>query len=318
MKTTKYVLIAIIINLFFSCYLGAQEEIEPVQAEASFNKEAITIGEKVRYAIRIELEEETELKLPTVEAVLNEAGFAVRDFGEEKQKKISKGRFREEYWYSLDTYVTGSYVVPPIVIEYILADGIPGEVETPEVFLEVKSVIKEGEAAEDIKDIKQPVEIKFSYKKFIILAVAIIIFIVFLVIIVSWLVKRRHKVKAQAVIPPYVIALRELEKARAMPLEDGEEIKEYYIFISGIIRHYIENRLGISAPEQTTEEFLKELTTAANLSEPHKALLRQFLKHCDMVKFAKYGPNREEIEGVWATARKFVEETIPDTVQSSE
>lgn len=316
MSIVKYLLVVIVSSLLFSFSLRAQEEIEPVQAEASFNKEAITIGEKVRYSIRVEMEKDTELKLPVVEAILNEAGFAVRDFGEEKLKKIAQGRLRKEYWYSLDTYVTGSYVVPPIVIEYTLSDSMPGEVETAQVFLEVKSVIKDGETADDIRDIKQPVEIKISYKKFIIWLVTSIVFIAVLVLIAAWLVKRRRKIKPQMVIPAHVVALRGLEKARAMTLTSEEQIKEYYIVVSDIIRHYIENRFGINAPEQTTEEFLAELTTAATLSEQHKVLLRQFLKHCDMVKFAKYGPEKEEIEGIWSTAKKFVEETIPEKVES--
>ena len=47
---------------------------------------------------------------------------------------------------------------------------------TKDMFLEVKSVMKEGEKAEDIKDIKGPVEIKFSYKKAIIFGIIVLLF----------------------------------------------------------------------------------------------------------------------------------------------
>ena len=40
---------------------------------------------------------------------------------------------------------------------------------------------------------------------------------------------------------------------------EAGRIKEFYQRISDILRHYIENRFGLHAPERTTEEFLVEL-----------------------------------------------------------
>jgi hypothetical protein len=59
----------------------------------------------------------------------------------------------------------------------------------------------------------------------------------------------------------------------------------------------------------TTEEFMDSLKGSAALSQEHKALLGDFMRSCDLVKFAKYAPSRDEAELVFTTAAKFIEET---------
>jgi len=41
----------------------------------------------------------------------------------------------------------------------------------------------------------------------------------------------------------------------------------------------------------------------------HKELISNFLEHCDMVKFAAYGPDTREIENAFDSAIKLVDET---------
>lgn len=310
-KNKIYTTLLILLLLSAICYpLYAQE----VTASAGFDKAEITIGEKVRYTITVDAPKDTKVEFPVIDSTLTSVGFAIRDFGEEKPVKISKDKVRIKHWYLLDTYVTGSYNIPAINIDYILPDSTKGSIATKDVFLDVKSVIKEGEKPLDIRDIKKPVEIRFSYKKIILWGAIILILILIPTIGIPLFIRYRRSIKPPLPpIPPYIVALRELEKIKGMGLETEEKIKEYYIGVSGIVRHYIENRFNLHAPERTTEEFLSELTTSDTLNQMHKGLLRDFLKHCDMVKFAKYGPTKEEIEGVYNTAKRFVEETKPQT-----
>lgn len=299
MKPTKIFLLLFLLAI--SHNLLAQE----VTAEAGFDKAEITIGEKVRYIVTIEAPKDTEIEFPVIDSMLASTGFAIRDFGEEKPINISKDRVRIKHWYLLDTYVTGSYNIPAVNINYTLPGGEKGSASTKDVFLEVKSVIKEGEKAGDIRDIKGPVDIRYSYKKIIIRGLAILALILILAIGTPLFIRYRHSIKPPPPpVPPHIIALRELEKIKA-----EERVKEYYIGVSGIVRHYIENRFNLHAPERTTEEFLSELAGADTLNQTHKGLLRDFLKHCDMVKFARYGPTKDEIDGVYNTAKRFVEET---------
>lgn len=274
-----------------------------VTAEAGFDKADITIGEKVRYTVTIEAPKDTKIEFPVIDSTLTGTGFAIRDFGEEKPVKITRDRIRIRHWYLLDTYAAGSYNVPAVTMAYILPGGSSGSASTKDVFLEVKGVIKEGEKTEDIRDIKGPVEIPYSYKKIIIWGLVTVVILLAAAIGLRY----RHKViPALPQVPPHVIALSELEKIK------GEvDLRKYYTGVSGIVRHYIEDRFNLHAPEMTTEEFLTELAGTGTLNQAHKALLRDFLSHCDLVKFARYGPTQDEIGMVYNTAKIFIEETKP-------
>jgi hypothetical protein len=92
-------------------------------------------------------------------------------------------------------------------------------------------------------------------------------------------------------------------------LVEAGRFKEFYDDASLILRRYIEDRFGLHAPERTTEEFLNETRASAVLMDEDVRILRKFLSHCDMVKFAAVIPSTPEAEGVAATVREFVDRT---------
>jgi hypothetical protein len=83
----------------------------------------------------------------------------------------------------------------------------------------------------------------------------------------------------------------------------------YYVELSFIIRRYIEDRFDVRAPEMTTEEFLSKVKDMNVLSDEQKALLKNFLSYCDLIKFAKYGSTYEEMEASFESAKKFIGQT---------
>ena len=54
------------------------------------------------------------------------------------------------------------------------------------------------------------------------------------------------------------------------------------------------------------EEFLDELRGSSVLDTSHKVLLREFLGHCDLVKFAEVRPSVDEIRGTVGSCRDFI------------
>ncbi len=164
--------------------------------------------------------------------------------------------------------------------------------------------------AEEIKDIKPPVFFPYSYMPLIIIfSLVLLATSVFLVKLFLNKIKKGQKEFAYPSKPAHQIAYEALELLRNKNLPVIGNVKEYYIDLSDIVRHYIENRFDIRAPEMTTEEFLFSLRDSGDLTGTHKNLLKEFLSHCDMVKFAKYGPTQEEIEGSFNVAKKLVDET---------
>lgn len=164
--------------------------------------------------------------------------------------------------------------------------------------------------ADDIRDIKPPVYFPTNYLLFII--IGIIVVLAAIVFLGLFLKKTREK-RCKKPLPPektaHQIARESLAALSSENLPEAGRIKEYYFRLSDIIRRYIEDRFMIKAPEMTTEEFLFSLGDATWFSAGHKDLLKEFLNLCDIVKFAKYGPTRKEIDASFSVADRFVEET---------
>ncbi len=278
-----------------------------VKVNANVDNAKVTIGDKIKYKITVNFPEEIEVLFPEIMDEI--AGLTVVDSGNEKLEK-DEGRIMQEIWYILETYDTGSYIIPALEIKYKKKGELEDEiVKTPEVFIEVVSIL--DEKASDIRDIKPPVVInKNYYRLYVIIAIAFGI-LALAAIVLHFLYRRKHR-KIEFVpepLPAHKIAYSELEKLKALNLISKGLVKEYYYRLSNIVRHYIENRFKLMAPERTTEEFLTEMTTTYKLEEMHKKLIRNFLEHCDMVKFAAYGPDNREIENAFNLAKKLVDET---------
>jgi len=164
----------------------------------------------------------------------------------------------------------------------------------------------------DIRDIRGPIFFKGNY--FLFLATLLLILLSCLGILIYYLVKKRKKIGTEPALPPktaYEVAREALDKLKNRNLPGKDRVKEYYSEISDIIRRYVESRFRIKAPEMTTEEFLHSLKGFGVLSGMHRNTLKEFLTLCDIVKFARYGPNNKEIDGSFRLAEKFVDETKP-------
>ena len=68
----------------------------------------------------------------------------------------------------------------------------------------------------------------------------------------------------------------------------------------------------------STEEFLADLRDTDILIQSHKDLLREFLQHCDLVKFAEHVPDTAEIQQAFDACKRFILETqAPNQVSAT-
>ena len=160
---------------------------------------------------------------------------------------------------------------------------------------------------ETLRDIKGPLSLNNHIN--IILWLVILIFLAMLVFLFKFLTRRKKIPIMMPQKPAHEIAYEQLEKLKAKDLIRQGKIKEYYSEVSDIIRHYLENRFLLKAPEMTTEEFLFYVRDYSQLISAHKTLLKEFLLACDLVKFAKYVPSTGEMDTIFLSARKVVDET---------
>ena len=161
-------------------------------------------------------------------------------------------------------------------------------------------------APDALRDIKPPIEI-VNYWLWFWFAVGVLLLAAVIIGLALYFGLRRKQIAAPPPLPPHVRAKHKLEEALALIAQP----KPFCILVSDTIRFYLEERFEFRAPERTTEEFLYELQKTDLLLPDQKESLGEFLKRCDLVKFARYEPREPELRDMHESAVRLVEETEP-------
>jgi hypothetical protein len=151
--------------------------------------------------------------------------------------------------------------------------------------------------AEDIVDIRPPIHITAPFPWLAWSACALFVFGVSAVV---WKLLRRQRRKLA-----YEIALERLENTRALMRENNAE--PFSLAVSEIVRHLVEEVLPVRAAHRTTDEFLRDLTSLSYLPlAQHRDSLADFLRHCDLAKFARWSLTVPQMEAMLESAKAFV------------
>lgn len=193
-------------------------------------------------------------------------------------------------------YRTGALTFPPIQILLRAPDGKQFAIASPPAKIEIRSVLSEKDR--DLKDLKKQLEIPERVRWGVWLAVLLALGILSTVAWLLW--KRRHlHVPSIPAAPPQDIldvAEAELRALLARGFPDGEPVKPFYVRLSDIVKKILEAGYGIHTGEQTTSEIMDVLDRASVKNPQDMERINSFLRHCDVVKFAKYIPSTAEHE----------------------
>jgi hypothetical protein len=299
-------------------------KLEPVLAEASVDRAVATTGDVITFRVKVDYAEQYEIRM--VEPGSEIAGFRIIDLGREETRR-REGRVIEERWYQLRADLVGSYILPPVRVEYRerpnekVGAQIEGQatavesafapVETSAIFVEVESVLPSDGEAEDIRGLKAIRQVQDSKRLWWIIGATILI-----VGALTWiyLQRRRRKQVALPPRPPHELAFEALRALREIDLENPQQVRRFYFGISEAIRAYIEGRFRLNATDLTTEEILPHLSELDDLAANNRERLEFFLVDTDQVKFADYLPSGSEIESTYESALTFVETSMPPPI----
>jgi hypothetical protein len=117
--------------------------------------------------------------------------------------------------------------------------------------------------------------------------------------------RKRRPVEARRQTPEE-IAHAALELLLSEDLPAKGLIKEFYLRLTGVVRQYVEDTTGIRAPEQTTEEFLRDMRSHAVFPPERSVQLAEFLEAADLVKYAGQQPGAGQVDQAIARAREFI------------
>jgi hypothetical protein len=217
--------------------------------------------------------------------------------------------FQQSRTLTITSWDSGFWAIPPF---HFIVQG--DSMETAPLLLTVHTVPVDTTKA--FKDIKEIYTVPFSLLDWIrdhwtwiaggIAAVAI------LVALFVFLYKRSRRPKPvapePAKAPLHVRTLLALEALQQKKLWEQDRQKEYHSELTDILREYIEERYGVRALEQTTEELLGALRLSS-MPTASREQLAQVLRLADMVKFAKWKALPTENEQAMAAAIRLVQET---------
>ena len=206
--------------------------------------------------------------------------------------------FSQEYL--ITSWDSGAYYIAPIKLNSNLS--------TEGLLLNVMSVSTDQNS--EIKDIKRPLEAEYEIKDFLIWIILLLTIILIVYLLKKYIFNKKEHVEKKiikTIIPPHIIALKELNNIEKKKLWQSGKIKQYYSGISEILRKYMEHRFKFIALELTTDEIL--LNMENTISREEHLELQQVLERADLAKFAKSKPNKEENKQSMELAKRFVDKT---------
>ena len=115
---------------------------------------------------------------------------------------------------------------------------------------------------------------------------------------------------APVVYPAHEIALKKLENLKSEKLWQKGQLKNYHSQLTYIVREYLENRFGIQALEETTDEILHQMRNR-RLGDLLTEKMTALLQTADLVKFAKATPPADYHDRAMTMAETFILETKP-------
>ena len=301
------------------CLLTTFSFSQNLKATAELDTNAILIGQQTKLTLKVEYKtDQGEMKIDFPK--LNDT--IIKQIEIVNQSKVEKfipdsndmSRLAQKQTLIITSFDSGYYAIPPF--KFFLNGDTTKPITTEALLLSVNTVAVD--TTKNIKDIKPPIEVPFSWKEYLpylyygLGALAILTGIFFL--IRYYLKKRKKKPVPEIIvpkIPAHITALERLEKLKEEKLWQQGKLKEYHSEISEILRQYIEHRFFIPAMEQVSDEIVYAFRTV-DVSEELKMKLRHTLFLSDLVKFAKEQPLPNENEQSLTNAFDFVNATKPE------
>ncbi|NUO80812.1 hypothetical protein HUU05_12080 [candidate division KSB1 bacterium] len=299
--------------MFFTRNLAFSQTSSPVAVESRIDKTTITIGDTVRYQVRLTRAPDVQVRWPGLAA--NLGAFEIRDYNKPEPRE-EKDSIIEEVAYTISTFDTGTFVIPPLALQYLAPpDTAWRQLETERLEIRVNSVLPSE--AGDIRNVKAPWELPRDWRTIILISAIAAAVLLLAGLGYYWWRRRQGKgllpQREEPKRPAHELALEELRQLRASDLLQRGEVKAFYSILSEIVRRYIEGRYEVAALEMTTYEVNHSLRKVENNLNACD-MAREILEASDLVKFAKLVPPLEQGEALINMAESFVETTKPVVV----
>jgi len=265
------------------------------------------LSDLVEMDVRVESQPDVDIKPPAFGQAVGD--FLIRDYSERPAEAAAKNVRR--FHYELEPTQAGKHLIRSVSIEFVdkrptsERRGEPALIETDP--LEVNVTSEFGDGAPSLANLEpmlppRAVPQATAIGWLVALGVAVLIAIL---AVVALRRRKRRPIEPRRKTPEE-IAQAALALLLAENLPGRGLIKEFYLRLTGIVRQYVEDTTGIRAPEQTTEEFLRDMRSRAAFPPERSAQLADFLESADLIKYAGQQPEEGQIDQAIARAHEFV------------
>ncbi|MDA3938166.1 MAG: hypothetical protein PF693_02510 [Spirochaetia bacterium] len=276
----------------------------PISLEMMLDKIEINTSENIQIILKGKASDGWKPSFPDMTETLDK--FTLVSVSETVPRIEDDGSIGINRTIVLKPFLSGEYEIPRLSLDYSNEHENKGVLLSSPVSINVTSLLPENTDNLQLKEIMEPDT--YNYWK-LVLYISIAVIIVGGVFLVLFSIRKRKRGKLILGIPPSEEAFTKLTLLLDKKLPEEGKYKEFYFQLNLIVRIYIERQFAIRAPEQTTEEFLQDLAISNEISDEFKQVLKDFLIHSDLVKFALLKPGEEELTGSVESCKNFIKVT---------
>jgi hypothetical protein len=291
--------------------LATEKTRGPVTVRLEVEPAKPTLSDDIRLTLIIRAEEGVEVERPAIRPAAGE--FVLRDFKHELPD-VQDGVHVQRSRFVLEALRSGPHLIRPVRVKFRMtrpgAEGETGkdyEVVTDPLKVEVGSIL--GDQRPDLATIRGPrglVDLAPPEARVPWLWIGLGLGAIAVVVTSVVVLRRRRRAPEERRLSPEELAYMELQALVQADLVAEERYGDFYVELTGIVRRYIERTTRVHAPEQTTEEFLREIRDQNLFPVEKQTQFKVFLEAADLIKFAAQVPGTEEIESSFNTAKAFV------------
>ncbi|MCM1030222.1 MAG: BatA domain-containing protein [Oscillibacter sp.] len=287
----KYILLLIVLFGWGTGRVFAQN----IEYGAELDTTYMMIGDQQHLRFLLKSDEAVSVRFPQLkDTVVGGVEIIAGPERDSVQGKDGKWLFRESY--VITAFDTGVYVIPSYAIT--LENGDYNNVLRTEPLGFAVNTYKVDEQQGNY-DIVAPLQTPLNFAEILpwLLWIAGGLAVVALIV---WYIIRRKKNKPlfaaekKVYVPPYVVAIKKLERLKEEKLWQAGKTKEYYTRLTDAVRQYVADELQIPAMEQTSFETVQALERNTLVDARDAEKIAGLLQEADFVKFAKSTPLPEE------------------------
>jgi hypothetical protein len=293
---TKIVLIILLISSLSWAY-QIQDRLE--------NADSLLIGKPFQLQVDIFSAQQDSIYIPPIDTL----DIFVLAQEPTINEKIVKDSLKTSLSLTFQPFDVGEYTLPSIEF-FVKSAADLHSLSTQSYQLQVYSTV--ADSVVTISEIADPTAVYLGLWDYLLIIFSLAALAAIIYYLIKFLKKPSHSepiAVPQDNRPPYIIALQELEALKSKNYLRQGDFLSYYFRLSFILRLFIELHYQIRALEMTTSEVRDNLTAC---DHREKSQILDFLRKCDMIKFAKFTPGLQQAEQAIAWLENYLQSFKPE------